>query len=160
MGRALDTVAGGWQVNGIWNAQSGQPFSVGSPGGSPGGRADLVGAPQINSGNTTNYINASAFAGVPLNSSGVMLRPGTLGRNVFIGPGIESVDISVFKNFTLTERTKLEFRAESFNIANHPQFGQPNTDLNNRNPVTGFGAISSTLLSSERQIQFALRLHF
>jgi hypothetical protein len=50
----------------------------------------------------------------------------------------------------------MEFRAESFNIANHPQFSNPNTDITAGN----FGQITSTLLSSERQIQFAARLLF
>jgi len=47
MGRAEDAILGGWQLNGIWTAQSGLLFSVGSPGGSPGGRADVVGNPQM-----------------------------------------------------------------------------------------------------------------
>ncbi|HLK67483.1 MAG TPA: carboxypeptidase regulatory-like domain-containing protein [Bryobacteraceae bacterium] len=160
LNRAEDAVLGGWQLNGIWTVQSGLPFGVGSPGGSPGGRADLVGNPMISPGDTQAYLNINAFAGVPLNSSGVMIRPGNLGRNVFSGPGINSVDLSLFKDFRLTERFKMEFRAESFNIANHPEYGQPNTDLNNRDPHTGFGTISSTLQSSERQMQFALRLFF
>ena len=154
--RAADTVLGGWQLNAIWTLQSGLPFSVGQPGGSPGGRADIVGDPNIQPGNTQHYISASAFKAVPLNSSGVMIRPGDLGRNVFSGPGIDSIDMSLFKNFALTERFKLEFRAEAFNIANHPQYSQPNLDLNNGN----FGSITNTLFESEREIQFGAKLSF
>ncbi len=155
MGRAADTVVGGWQLNGILNVQSGLPFSLSTPG-SPGGRPDLVGNLTTNPGNTQMYFNTAAVARVPVNSDGVMLHPGTLGRNVLIGPGIRTLDLSLFKNFPITERLKLEFRAEAFNIANHPVFSNPNTDISAGN----FGQITGTLLSSERQMQFAARLFF
>jgi hypothetical protein len=159
--RAADAVFGGWQFNGIWTLQSGLPFSIGQPSGSPGGRVDLAGPVTINPGNTADYICCiSSFAPVPLNSGGVMIAPGNLGRNVFSGPGINSIDMSLFKDFLLTEKLKLEFRAEAFNIANHPQFAQPNLNLQDTNPQTGFGTISNTLLDSERQIQFAAKLYF
>jgi hypothetical protein len=154
--RAADTLLGGWQLNSIWTLQSGLPFSVGQPNGSPGGRADLVGPVTINPGSTSDYINASAFAAVPLNASGVMIAPGNLGRNVFSGPGINSVDMSLFKSFLLTEKFKLEFRAEAFNIGNHPQYAQPNLNLGNSN----FGTINNTLFESEREIQFGAKLYF
>jgi len=89
-----------------------------------------------------------------------MLFPGTLGRNVLIGPGIRTVDLSLFKRFPITERIRLEFRAEAFNIANHPQFAQPNGDITNTSPTSGFGTITNTLLDSERQIQFAAKVVF
>jgi len=154
--RATDTILGGWQFNSIWTLQSGLPFSVGQPSGSPGGRVNLIGPVTINPGNTQNYINASAFQAVPLNSSGVMIAPGDLGRNVFSGPGINSVDMSLFKNFQLTEKFKLEFRAEAFNVGNHPQYAQPNLTLGNSN----FGTINNTLFESEREIQFGAKLYF
>ena len=71
----------------------------------------------------------NAFALPPQNGSGKFIRPGTLGRNHFYGPGYGTWDASLFKNFTLTERVKLQFRAEGFNILNHPQYTNPNTDL-------------------------------
>ena len=155
--RAADAVFGGWQINGIWTAQSGLPFSIGQPSGSPGGRVNLVGPVTINPGNTQQYICCqTSFAAVPLNSSGVMIAPGNLGRNVFYGPGIDSVDLSLFKVFALTERMKLDFRAEAFNIANHPQFAQPNLGLGQAN----FGVINNTLYESEREIQFGAKLSF
>ena len=66
------------------------------------------------------------------------------------------MDLSLFKAFPITERIKFEFRAEAFNIANHPQFSNPNTDISAGN----FGQITSTLQASERQIQFAARVLF
>lgn len=155
IGKAGDAVIGGWQLNTILTVQSGLPFSPSTPG-SPGGRPDVVGPLTVNPGNTQEYFNTSALKQVPLNSDGVMLRPGTLGRNLLIGPGIRTVDLSLFKNFSLTERLKLEFRAEAFNIANHPQFSNPNTDITAGN----FGQITGTLLGSERQMQFAAKLFF
>ncbi|HTP85543.1 MAG TPA: TonB-dependent receptor [Bryobacteraceae bacterium] len=154
--RATDTILGGWQINTIWTLQSGLPFSVGQPFGSPGGRPDLTGDPNIQPGNTQAYISYNAFTPVPVVDN-VMTRPGTLGRNAFSGPGIDSVDMSLFKSFLLTERFKLEFRAEAFNIANHPQYAQPNLDLNNKG---NFGTINNTLFESEREIQFGAKLYF
>jgi hypothetical protein len=153
--RTADLLIGGWQLNGILTIQSGLPFSFPTPG-SPGGRPDLIGNLTTFPGNAQQYFNTAAVAPVPLTADGVLTHPGTLGRNVLIGPGIRTLDLSLFKNFALTERFKMEFRAESFNIANHPQFSNPNTDITAGN----FGQITSTLLSSERQIQFAARLLF
>ena len=154
--RAADTVIGGWQLNGILTIQSGIPFNLSSPGEPTNGRPDQIGPVTINTGNTAEYFTTSAFAPAPVNSSGVLIRPGTLGRNVLIGPGIRTVDMSLFKTFALTEKLKLEFRCEAFNIANHPVYSNPNGDITAGN----FGQITSTLLASERQIQFAAKVFF
>ncbi len=156
MNRAADAAFGGWQLNGILLIQSGLPFSIGDPA-SPGGRVDVVGDLFTSPGNTQEYFNTAAVARVPVNASGVEIRPGTMGRNVLIGPGIKTVDLSLFKDFSIIERMKLEFRAEAFNIANHPQYAQPNTDITNSSL---FGTINNTLLGSERQLQFAAKLIF
>jgi hypothetical protein len=154
-GGVADAVFGGWQLNAILLLQSGLPFSPTTPG-SPGGRPDVLGPVAIFPGNTGQYFDTSALQRVPLNSQGVMLHPGTLGRNALIGPGVSNLDLSLFKVFSITERVKLEFRAEAFNIANHPSFSNPNTDISAGN----FGQITGTALASERQVQFALRLFF
>ena len=154
MNRAADLLVGGWQLNGILLIQSGSPFSLTTPG-QPNSRPDLVGNLTTNTGNTQQYFNIAAVAEVPT-VNGVLIHPGTLGRNVLVGPGIRTVDMSLFKAFPITERIKFEFRAEAFNIANHPQFSNPNTDISAGN----FGQITSTLQASERQIQFAARVLF
>jgi hypothetical protein len=154
LNRAADALIGGWQLNGILSISSGLPFNLSTPG-SPGGRPDVVGNLTMNPGNTLQYFNTKAVAPVPL-INGVLTHPGTLGRNVLIGPGIRTLDVSLFKNFAITERIKFEFRAEAFNIANHPQFSNPGTDISAGN----FGQITGTLLSSERQIQFGARVFF
>lgn len=155
LSRATDAVIGGWQLNSIITVQSGLPFSLSTPG-FPGGRPDLVGNLTINPGDTQQYFNTKAVAQVPLNSDGVLLRPGTLGRNALIGPGTRTVDLSLFKNFHLTERLRFEFRAEAFNLANHPVYSNPNTDIT----AGSFGQILGTTLFSERQVQFAAKLFF
>jgi hypothetical protein len=80
---------------------------------------------------------------------------GNGGRNILRGPGRENVDFSLFKNFQLTERFKLQFRAEMFNLFNHAQFDIPNASVGNPN-----AGIITGIVGSPRQMQFALRLTF
>ncbi|MBI1956340.1 MAG: hypothetical protein HYS38_08105 [Acidobacteria bacterium] len=84
---------------------------------------------------------------------------GNLSRNTMFGPGAWIFDFSVFKNFALRETMKLQFRAEAFNILNHPNFGTPAATVGS----FGFGTISSTTfgdLGMSRNIQLALKLNF
>jgi hypothetical protein len=76
--------------------------------------------------------------------------------NPLLGPGQFSVDVALFKDFSLTERIRLQFRAQAYNIGNTPQFSQPDTGLFDGN----FGRITSTLLDTERQIEFGARVIF
>ncbi|MDB5385747.1 MAG: hypothetical protein JWM11_1393, partial [Planctomycetaceae bacterium] len=80
---------------------------------------------------------------------------GNAGRNILVGPGRWNWDMSLFKNFVIREATRFEFRAEAFNIFNHPQFGLPNPTIGNPQA----GAITSTVGNS-RQMQVALRFQF
>ena len=92
---------------------------------------------------------------------------GNAGRNHFYGPGLKTVDFSAFKNIQLMERLKLQFRAEFFNILNHPNLAAPNflNDTNNSisdgagKAIGSAGQIGSTSTSS-RQIQLGLKLIF
>jgi len=79
---------------------------------------------------------------------------GNAGRNRFYGPGLKNVDFSAFKNIRLMERLKLQFRAEFFNVLNHPNLAAPNF-LNDANNETGILASTST---PSRQIQLGLKL--
>ena len=88
-------------------------------------------------------------------------HPGTLGRDAIIGPSFVNTDFSVTKNTRLTERLNLQFRAEMFDIFNHPNFGNPVLTATSGS----FGIITSTRFptgdfGSARQIQFALKLEF
>jgi hypothetical protein len=156
MPKAIDWALGGWQVNGILTLQTGLPFTIYTPGNPGNVRPDLVGSLKTYPGNPQRYFDTTAFAPVPTNSDGVLLRPGTLGRNALVGPGLKSMDLSIFKDFPVTERVKTQFRTEFFNLTNTPQYLQPVGDMSSGD----FGKIQSTRFSSERQIQFALRVSF
>jgi hypothetical protein len=80
---------------------------------------------------------------------------GNTGRNVLIGPGLETWDLGADKDFRITERFGLQFRAEFFNTLNHPNFGLPNSSIGS----TAAGTITG-VLTNARLVQFALRLHF
>ena len=81
---------------------------------------------------------------------------GNLGLQTNYAPPTRNVDLSLFKDFKITERWLVQFRAESFNLANTPQFGTPNNNRQDNN----FGKVTSTASGSERHVQFELRLQF
>jgi len=91
------------------------------------------------------------------------LTGGNLGIQNHTGPPTKTIDFSMFKDFNLTERWKLQFRAESFNLANTPQFNIPDQSVSNSRLIGGngnFGRITSTRTGTERNVMFALRLSF
>jgi hypothetical protein len=159
--RALDNVLGGWQFNNIVSLGTGTPFDVTIDGVRPDitGPASTGSLQLVNNGAGRQWLSAptGTFVDPPKNGSGKFTRPGTLGRNHFYGPGYGTWDASLFKNFTLTERVKMQFRAEGFNILNHPQYINPDSNVNDG---SSFGAINNTREFSERQIQFAFRFMF
>lgn len=145
---AVDAILGGWQVNGIWRFQSGQPFDVRRD----GVRVDLTGEPYT--GNRDPYLNRSAFTNPAAGTFG------NLERNSLRGPSNNQLNLGLSKNFQAGDLFKIQFRTEFFNLFNRPQLTPPNTDLNNTDPVSGFGTIRSTYGFTHRQIQFGLRLEF
>ncbi len=84
------------------------------------------------------------------------LTGGNLGLQSNTSPPIRTLDFSVFKDFPFTERWRLQFRAESYNLTNTPQYNTPGNTFGQ----SSFGVITSTLQGSERHVQFALRLQF
>lgn len=151
--RWLDYLIGGWQMNGIYTLQAGQPFSV-----TTGSitRADLVGTPSTNPGKLIGYFNTAAFAAPATNAQGVYLAPGTSGRDILRGPGSSNLDFALFKNFSVTERVKGQFRAQVYNLSNTPHFANPNAILGGG----GFGNITSTIPFTFRQMELGLRFTF
>jgi hypothetical protein len=101
----------------------------------------------------------TGFFGIPTITSPVtgapVSTPGDLGRNTFIGPAWWNFDFSMTKDTHITERVAAQFRAEFFNIMNHATFGTPNGGMGG----TNFGLSTSTA-TTERQIQFGMRLTF
>ncbi len=166
---------GGWQLNGIITLYSGQAFTpllsydpTNTGSGAP--RPDVVGDPNAAGSVAANptcqapsqihtlqyWYNPCAFA-VPSLYPGQTSATyfGDAGRGILRGPDYTNVDLSLFKDFRLSEGTLLQFRAEAFNVFNHPQFGLPSNAVD----VQGAGSITSTVGSS-RQLQFALKFSF
>jgi hypothetical protein len=157
-----DHLLGGWQVNGIAFARSGIPVTITQTGTmastGTGNRPNRVGEGYHPDKNINHWFDPSAFVR-PVDTTGTY---GDSGRNILRGPGIFNVDMSLFKN-TKIGRFDTELRIEAFNVFNHPQFGQPNGQLGNAN----FGVITAsanpscaTCGTSERQIQFAMKVRF
>jgi hypothetical protein len=149
-------ILGGWELNGVFAAYSGTPFTVtasdtalNAPGNTQ--TADVVG-PIHKIGSLQQYYDVSSFA--PVNTA----RFGNTGRNVLRSPGVVNNDLSLFRDFISTERFKLTFKAEAFNVSNTPHFGSPDANVND----SAFMQITSSAgtLSDQRSIRFGLRLGF
>jgi hypothetical protein len=111
----------------------------------------------INPGNPSNYIRTECFSWPKLG------QLGNLGRNTLRGPGLEDFDYSIFKNWRLwREGTTLQFRAEAFNLLNHANFQAPKTKIfdGSGNVISNAGQLPSPTATSEREIQFGLKLNF
>ncbi len=153
---AAGVFAKGWQVNAIAVLQSGPPFTVqnGAPRANTGGgdRPNQIAVAALSSSerSVARWFNTSAFVAQPL------FQIGNEGRNTLYAPGLRTLDFSVFKEFELMERARLQFRAESFNVTNHPNLGIPGNALG----TATLGVISDTGNALPRNIQFALKLLF
>jgi hypothetical protein len=157
----LTTALTGWQTYAIVTLQSGRPFTVAllseidnsntgrsSLGFGANDRPDLVGSPSLSHRTPDQWFNTSAFAFSPFGTFG------NSGRNILDGPGFQNVNASLVKNTRLREGLDLQFRAEAFNLFNHPNFDLPDNFLGS--PT--FGRILSA--QSPRHIQFGLKLLF
>jgi hypothetical protein len=138
-----NAIVGGWNLNTVVTLQTGTPFTVYDQSGK---RADQIGDPNDGPKNTSKWFNTSAFKP----ASGAQ---GTERRNAVRGPGTKTVDLSVFKTFSLPRYGALELRVEGFNIFNWAQYNQPANVLGNGD----FAQITGTRLNSERQIQLGAR---
>jgi hypothetical protein len=151
----LDYVLGGWQIQGVAVLLSGFPITPSSTnvcncGSFVPQRVDVVkpGYGNIDNPTVTHWFDVSAFKTAPAGFQG------NAGRNKIIGPPFRNLDFSVAKNFSFTERVKLQYRAEFFNVLNHPNFGFPDANISN---VTA-GVISTAY--DGRDIQMGLRLQW
>ena len=177
-GRVPQRLSHDWTLLGIFSSQSGFPFNITSPYGTPqygfdtlnglGARPFFIqqakrnksGVPQFFSDDVVanNGLNGVYF-GVPTQPSAVFgtvqTAPGNLGRNTYTGPGWWNLDSSLSKDTKINESVHFQFRAEFFNIFNHATFATPTSNLGN----ASFGYSLSTA-SAERQIQFSGRFVF
>jgi len=168
MNRVLDAFVGGWSINALVSQQSGQPIAIADSferlaNGSQ--RPDIV-CPQLKSGDSMkqvamswqsqtplSFFNANCFADpgdqIPGNASRYL--PGLR------VDGIHNIDMNLSKSFVPKEGTRLEFRAEMFNLFNHPRFASPNNEFLEQ----GFGSITSDAAGYlPRYFQFGLRFEF
>ncbi len=165
MNPALDAALGGWELSGINTASTGLPVNVYyAPSAandvtalSAEYRGEAFERPNV-SGSAASQSTAQSlltyFAGYTFTTPPASAPFGNLSRNAFRAPGMEQWDLSVDKNFRITEGIKVQFRSEFFNVLNHTNFGPPNPISTS----TSFGTITTTLPA--RQIQFALKLLF
>jgi len=182
--KGLNMVVGGWSTQWIATIEGGQPITLPCDVTTAAGVGcyDFInpGVDRHGSGAPDHFLNAAAFnqpcppPAFPQPSTcipgltGLALLGGTASQ--VSGPAISRLDFSLFKNFQLSDRFRLEFRSEYFNILNHPTFNAPgfggngviaipgSTDFLN----TAFGQIGSTRFpfNDPRQIQFALKLYY
>jgi hypothetical protein len=162
----VDALAGGWEINTINTANSGNPINVYY---SPSAANDVTGLTQDWRGQAFQRPNVSGhgisqsksdlinnyFAGYTFTTPPATNPWGNLGRNAFRAPGLEQWDLGVYKTFRLPrEGMGLQFRSEFFNVLNHTNLGLPNATTTS----AAFGTIRTTY--APRQIQFALKFMF
>ena len=160
-------VFGGWELAAVTTLKSGLPFTPTINGdrantGVGGQRPLLVGQPFVpgnvscwfftssNSACKSLFPNATDAFAVPAQFS-----YGNSGRNILRGDNLLQMDFSLLKDFVLTEARRLQFRAEFFNVTDHPVFANPGTLIN-----AGSGGQVSSTLNSNRIIELALKFHF
>ena len=144
----------GWQLNSIISLLSGRPFTpqysaadVGSQ------RPDVIGDPYANIPAGLLF-NPAAFRR-PTATNGETDLFGNAGRNILTGPSFKSVDVSLIKNIRLAEKTRLQLRAEAFNVFNRPNFQVPVFQLD----ASNVGQVYQTSTEG-REFQFAVKLLF
>ncbi len=148
-------IAGQWELSGIYQVQSGVPFtpvlSFDNANAGTTSRPDRVCSGSLSNPTVQEYFNVSCFA------TPAAYTFGNSGRNVLFGPGENNVDFGLHRSFQLPvwESAQLEFRAEAFNVFNHPQFNVPAATIG----VANAGTIASTSVPN-RELQLALRLSF
>ncbi|MBI2687322.1 MAG: TonB-dependent receptor [Acidobacteria bacterium] len=158
LGRPLRVVAAGWQLNGIWTAQSGSILGISATNSAgiftEAIRANSNGQNPAQSGDAHNrldrWFDTSVFSQPAAFTLG---NVSPLIANLH-GHHINNLDASIFKVFTLTEKFRLQFRAEAFNALNRVRFGNPNTTVT---AGANFGKIT-TQSNDPRQMQFGLKL--
>jgi hypothetical protein len=184
-------ISNGWQGLGIYNIQSGFPFTIVGPYGTyqygydsfngVGARPSFVKTALRNPLHRGQFFsndvieNTADYFSIPTTTSAVnglgtvQTAPGDLGRDTYTGPSWWNLDFSVLKDTQLTEWLNMQFRAEFFNIFNHPTMGTPNGTISSPSggPIgaTSFGLpvgsnTQPATPSTEREIQFAIRFVF
>ena len=154
---------GGWQLNGIVSILSGRPFTPQySSADISQQRPDVIGDPYANVPEGLAF-NPAAFQR-PVATADRPYLFGNAGRNILTGPWFNSTDLSLMKNFRLTESAKVQFRWEVFNVFNNPNFQVPvfqldKVDVSDPRSIGSVGTYTATS-NENREMQFALKLIF
>lgn len=159
----LRGIFNGWSISPIIKMRSGLPFTVTNGNvdanldGNTNDRAQLVGDPHLANPTAAQWFNTAAFAQNKVVTG--VATDGNSARNLLYGPGYRTVDLAISRDFRLTERVRMRFRAEATNAFNHVNLGQPGASV----PAAGstsasFGVITSA--NSMRKMQFGLRFTF
>ncbi|HEX2452892.1 MAG TPA: carboxypeptidase regulatory-like domain-containing protein [Vicinamibacterales bacterium] len=155
-GSLVEHLAGGWQVNGIVQAQTGFPTGVFDPVTDIRfltNRPDAICDPNDNAPHTVDqWFNTACFVRRAVPDTGT--RPGNAGRNTVRGPGFARTDLSLFKNIDLSGPHRVQVRIEAFNLFNQTRFGQPGNQISTAN----FGRIITS--DDGRIMQLALKYSF
>jgi hypothetical protein len=167
-------VVGDWELSGIFEKQTGLPFTVVSAtdfsnSNSQSPRPDRT-CSGVGPQTVSEWFNPACFTISTLEAALAAGTPqfGNSGRNILSGPGLVNLDLALIKKIRLTERVGLQFRAEAFNLLNHPNFGSPNATCVPTSTATcapgpqdvgdNIGQISTA--ADPRDIQFSLKLLF
>jgi hypothetical protein len=157
---AVRAISKDWHLSTVYQVQTGFPFTISVFGDTANSgtvlgenpiRANVTGQPIFPSGTRSaeKWFNTAAFAAPPAYTFG------NVGRNSIYGPGMQTLDLAVVRDFNLTERAKFQFRGEFFNALNHTNLGTPDRFVN----TPQFGTITETTTPG-RQIQLSARLSF
>ena len=160
----VDRVLGGWEVTGYGRVTSGRPFSAFSGSNTVSNvnqsTANCTGCSRGDGSAFTEtasgllwFFDAADRAKFSAPGAGQF---GNTGRNFFIGPHWFEIDSSLLKRIAVSERVRLEVRADATNLTNTPSFGGPTTDITS----STFGRIRNTVSSSSRKIQLGAKIHF
>jgi hypothetical protein len=153
-GGLVNALFGGWQTQAILVVRSGRPFTptIGADRantGVGGQRPDRISSGKLDTPTPERWFDVSAFI-LP-----AQFAYGNSGANILREDRYKSLDFSIFKQFRITEGSKLQFRAEAFNLTNTPSFAIPSAAID----TSSAGRVTSTF-STPRQIQFALKYNF
>src|SRR2546423_5217291 len=156
----LGSATSNWRLSAIYQAQTGFPFTISVFGDTPNAgtllgenpiRANYTGQPVFGSGSRTAdaWFNPAAF------STPAAFTFGDVGRNSMYGPGMQTLDLALQREFAVTETLKFQIRAEAFNALNHTNLGTPNRFVN----TPQFGTITEAATPG-REIQLGVRVSF
>jgi outer membrane receptor protein involved in Fe transport len=150
---------GGWQINTVMYAFTGTPFTATADAAILRSPGNLQTANQVGEVRRLGGVGPGNPFYDPASFQPVLVANtfGTMGRNALRGPGVIGMDAGLFRQFSMTERLNLQFRAEAFNFTNTPRFANPAANASNR---ANFMWITGTRFDSDRQFRFGLRLAF